>query len=74
MSYSYSTEPPTNGKVVIKTSGGDLEVELWGKETPKAVRNFLQLAMDKEYDNALFYSRTNSSSKWRKYNFWKSCG
>lgn len=55
MSYSYSTEPPTNGKVVIKTSGGDLEVELWGKETPKAVRNFLQLAMDKEYNDALFY-------------------
>ena len=55
MSYSYSTEPPTNGKVIIKTTGGDLEVELWGKETPKAVRNFLQLAMDKEYDNSLFY-------------------
>ncbi len=35
MSNIYNLEPPTKGKVILKTSLGDLEVELWAKETPK---------------------------------------
>jgi peptidyl-prolyl cis-trans isomerase SDCCAG10 len=31
----YNLEPPTKGKVILKTSLGDLEIELWTKEAPK---------------------------------------
>ena len=37
MSSIYVLEPPTVGKVVITTSLGDLDIELWPKEAPKAV-------------------------------------
>jgi peptidyl-prolyl cis-trans isomerase SDCCAG10 len=40
------SEPPTSGKVILHTSCGDVDVELWAKEAPRAVRNFLQLAME----------------------------
>ncbi|KAK3522209.1 hypothetical protein QTP70_032778 [Hemibagrus guttatus] len=46
MSNIYIQEPPTNGKVLIKTSAGDIDVELWSKEAPKACRNFIQLCME----------------------------
>ncbi|KAJ3142611.1 Peptidyl-prolyl isomerase cwc27, partial [Irineochytrium annulatum] len=39
MSYAYVTEPPTKGKVVIKTSMGDLEVEV----------------LEGYYDNTIFH-------------------
>ncbi|KAI9350127.1 serologically defined colon cancer antigen 10 [Obelidium mucronatum] len=55
MSYAYVTEPPTKGKVVLKTSMGDLEVELWPKEAPKATRNFVQLCMEGYYDETVFH-------------------
>ncbi|KAI9366080.1 cyclophilin-like domain-containing protein [Zopfochytrium polystomum] len=55
MSFAYATEPPTVGKVVIKTTLGDLEVELWPKEAPKAVRNFVQLSLEGYYDNTIFH-------------------
>eukprot|EP01045_Picozoa_sp_COSAG04_P060825 COSAG04_NODE_30904_length_260_cov_0.614907_1_plen_57_part_10 len=35
MSSVYNTEPPTNGKVVLKTTLGDVDLELWPKEAPK---------------------------------------
>lgn len=46
MSNIYHTEPPTCGKVLLHTSFGDIDVELWSKECPKACRNFVQLAME----------------------------
>ena len=46
------TEPPTEGKVVIKTTQGDIDIELWPKEAPLAVRNFLQLSMEGYYDGS----------------------
>ncbi|GFZ51612.1 peptidylprolyl isomerase [Saitozyma sp. JCM 24511] len=55
MSNLYVTEPATNGKVIIDTTAGEIEVELWGKEAPKAVRNFLQLAMEGYYDGVIFH-------------------
>lgn len=38
MSSVYVLEPPTKGKVVITTTLGPLDIELWPKEAPKAVR------------------------------------
>ena len=48
-------EPPTSGKVLLRTSVGDLDVELWPREAPKAVRNFVQLAMEGYYDGSAFH-------------------
>jgi Cyclophilin type peptidyl-prolyl cis-trans isomerase/CLD len=42
----YHTEPPTHGKVLLRTTYGDIDIELWPKEAPKACRNFVQLALD----------------------------
>ena len=32
--------------MLLLTSVGDIEVELWSKEAPKACRNFVQLCME----------------------------
>ncbi|PNF14301.1 Peptidyl-prolyl cis-trans isomerase CWC27-like protein [Cryptotermes secundus] len=55
MSNIYIQEPPTNGKVLLKTTVGDIELELWSKETPKACRNFVQLCMEGYYNGTLFH-------------------
>ncbi|CAH8464279.1 unnamed protein product [Dicrocoelium dendriticum] len=55
MSNIYVTEPITNGKVVLKTTVGDIEIELWSKEAPKACRNFVQLCMEGYYDDTAFH-------------------
>ncbi|KAL7419113.1 Peptidyl-prolyl isomerase cwc27 [Cryptotrichosporon argae] len=55
MSNLYVTEPQPNGKVIIDTTAGEIELELWGKEAPKAVRNFLALSMEGYYDNVIFH-------------------
>ncbi|MED6153226.1 cytochrome P450 monooxygenase 57, partial [Stylosanthes scabra] len=55
MSTVYVLEPPTKGKVVINTTRGPLDIELWPKEAPKAVRNFVQLCMEGYYDNTIFH-------------------
>ena len=39
----------------MKTSVGDIDIELWAKETPKACRNFIQLAMEGYFDNLIFH-------------------
>uniref|UniRef100_A0A8I5KP30 Spliceosome-associated protein CWC27 homolog n=1 Tax=Homo sapiens TaxID=9606 RepID=A0A8I5KP30_HUMAN len=46
MSNIYIQEPPTNGKVLLKTTAGDIDIELWSKEAPKACRNFIQLCLE----------------------------
>ena len=46
MSNIYITEPDTEGKVLMRTSFGDIDIEFWPKQAPKAVRNFIQLAME----------------------------
>ena len=43
MSNTYVTEPPTLGKVVLTTSCGPVDIELWAREAPLACRNFVQL-------------------------------
>ncbi|TMS08128.1 Spliceosome-associated protein CWC27-like protein [Larimichthys crocea] len=55
MSNIYIQEPPTNGKVLLKTSAGDIDIELWSKEAPKACRNFVQLCMEGYYDGTMFH-------------------
>ncbi|KAI8374288.1 cyclophilin-like domain-containing protein [Radiomyces spectabilis] len=55
MSNIYVLEPPTNAKVILHTTAGDVEIELWGKETPLAARNFIQLCMEGYYDNTIFH-------------------
>ena len=37
------------------TSAGDLDIELWSKEAPKACRNFVQLCMEGYYDGTVFH-------------------
>ncbi|KAM4810167.1 spliceosome-associated protein CWC27 homolog [Rhinophrynus dorsalis] len=55
MSNIYIQEPPTNGKVLLKTTAGDVDIELWSKEAPKACRNFIQLCLEGYYDNTIFH-------------------
>ncbi|CAH1397972.1 unnamed protein product [Nezara viridula] len=55
MSNIYIQEPPTNGKVLLKTTVGDIDVELWSKEAPLACRNFVQLCMEAYYDDTIFH-------------------
>ncbi|KAI7819268.1 cyclophilin-like domain-containing protein [Gamsiella multidivaricata] len=55
MSNIYLLEPHTNGKVILHTSYGDISVELWSKEAPKACRNFIQLCMEGYYNDTIFH-------------------
>eukprot|EP01084_Bolivina_argentea_P182540 315105_1 len=55
ISGGYSKEPPTYGKVLLHTTIGDIDIELWPKQTPKTCRNFVQLLMEKYYDNTIFH-------------------
>ncbi|KAF9965130.1 Peptidyl-prolyl isomerase cwc27 [Mortierella alpina] len=55
MSNIYLLEPHTNGKVILHTSYGDISIELWSKEAPKACRNFVQLCMEGYYNDTIFH-------------------
>ncbi|XP_067088165.1 spliceosome-associated protein CWC27 homolog isoform X1 [Osmerus mordax] len=55
MSNIYIQEPPSNGKVLLKTSAGEIDIELWSKEAPKACRNFVQLCMEGYYEGTVFH-------------------
>lgn len=55
MSNIYIQEPPTKGKVILYTTLGDIEIELWSKEAPKASRNFVQLCLEGYYDGTIFH-------------------
>ncbi|KAF9806999.1 hypothetical protein IEO21_08410 [Rhodonia placenta] len=46
---------PTRGRVIIDTTAGEIDIELWSKETPKTCRNFLALAMEGYYDGVIFH-------------------
>lgn len=54
MSHAVS-EPPTNGRLLLHTSKGDIEIELWSKETPKACRNIVALALEGYYDRMVWH-------------------
>ncbi|WFD30644.1 peptidylprolyl isomerase [Malassezia sp. CBS 17886] len=55
MSTLYVTEPPTDGKVILHTSKGEVEIELWAKEAPKACRNIIALALEGYYDAGIWH-------------------
>lgn len=55
MAQPITVEPVTNGRVTLKTTAGDIVMELWPKEAPKAVRNFIQLALEGYYDGCQFH-------------------
>ena len=55
MSQMYIMEPPTHGKLVLRTSCGDIDIELWPKEAPLACRNFVQLCMENYFDATIFH-------------------
>eukprot|EP01138_Halocafeteria_seosinensis_P015969 gb/GECG01016297.1/.p1 GENE.gb/GECG01016297.1/~~gb/GECG01016297.1/.p1 ORF type:complete len:519 (+),score=107.91 gb/GECG01016297.1/:1-1557(+) len=55
MSSVYNTEPPCSGKVVLHTTYGDIQLDLWSKEAPRACRNFIQLSLEGYYDNTIFH-------------------
>ncbi|KAL4066093.1 cyclophilin-like protein [Scleroderma citrinum] len=46
---------PTKGRVIIHTTAGEIDVELWSKETPKTCRNFIALALEGYYDGVIFH-------------------
>ena len=48
-------EPVVNPKVLIKTSMGDITVELNAEKAPKSVENFLQYARDGFYNGTIFH-------------------
>lgn len=43
-------EPPTTARIVMHTTCGPLEMELWGVECPRSVRAFLQLCLEGYYE------------------------
>lgn len=47
-------EPLTTAKVVLKTTKGNLEIELWAKEIPKTSKIFIQNCIDKKYIGQCF--------------------
>lgn len=55
MSNIYIQEPATRGKVILDTTVGDIEIELFSKECPLACRNFVQLCLDGYYDGTVFH-------------------
>ncbi|VBB29960.1 unnamed protein product [Acanthocheilonema viteae] len=55
MSNVYVNEPATSGKICMKTTVGDIDIELWSKECPLACRNFIQLCMEGYYNGTIFH-------------------
>lgn len=45
----------TNPKVIIKTSKGDITIELYADKAPITVKNFLSYADEKFYDGTIFH-------------------
>lgn len=55
MASLYNLEPQPTAKVILQTTSGDLQLELFGKQTPLATRNFLQHCLDGYYHNTIFH-------------------
>ena len=56
-------------QVLMKTSVGDIDIELWSKETPKACRNFIQLCMEGYYDETIFHRIVKGFTSFFVFNF-----
>ncbi|KAL7565545.1 hypothetical protein ACA910_003822 [Epithemia clementina (nom. ined.)] len=55
MSAVYATEPSPSGRIVLETTHGPLDIELWCRECPTTTRFLLQLLLDGYYDNVVFH-------------------
>ena len=55
MSALYNLEPQPTAKVLLRTTAGDILLELFAKQTPLASRNFLQLCLDGYYNGTVFH-------------------
>ena len=55
MSDIYVQEPPCEGKICLETTVGEIDIELWSRECPKACRNFIQLCLEGYYDKTKFF-------------------
>ncbi|KAF2755903.1 cyclophilin-like protein [Pseudovirgaria hyperparasitica] len=55
MASTYNVEPQPTAKVLLQTTTGDIELELFAKQIPKASRNFLQHCLDGYYDGTIFH-------------------
>lgn len=55
MSSQYNIEPLPTGRVVLQTSMGPLDIELFAKETPQTCRSFIQLCLEGYYNNSIFH-------------------
>lgn len=55
MSSVYNLEPQPTASAVIHTTLGEIQVELFAKQTPLTCRNFLQLSLDGYYDGTVFH-------------------
>ena len=55
MSSVYSTEPQTNGRVLLETTYGSMEIHLFSRECPMMTKLFLQLCTDGYYNNMIFH-------------------
>ena len=55
MTTRHALEPPTSGKVVLRTTHGEVHIDLWSREAPLACRNFIQLCLEGYFDNSPFY-------------------
>ena len=47
--------PGPSPQVLLKTTLGDIDIELWSKETPLASRNFIQLCLEDYYNDTIFH-------------------
>ena len=52
---SYLSEPATAGKVVLHTTIGDLDLELFSQQAPQTCRTFLHLALRRAHDGCTFH-------------------
>lgn len=42
-------------QVLLITTSGEIDIELWSKEAPKACRNFIQLCLEGYYEGTIFH-------------------
>lgn len=55
MSNVYISEPPCTAKLILETTYGAIEMELWAKECPHTCHAFLKNALEGRFDGASFY-------------------
>lgn len=53
-------DPKKSYQATIKTSKGDIQLDLFASDTPKTVNNFVFLARDKFYDGLTFHRVINN--------------